>query len=81
MGWVPTPILPREARFAYVSSVFRLTEICAPFVRPTSARIAIPPVCSGVIDRQIERPVEERRHAGRRVFVKEALPRLPSNAD
>src|SRR5262249_59160238 len=30
-------------------------------VRPTSARIALPPICSGHIDRSFEQPVEPRQ--------------------
>jgi hypothetical protein len=33
--WLPTSILPREARLAYVASALRLTEIYAPFVEGT----------------------------------------------
>jgi propanol-preferring alcohol dehydrogenase len=32
MEWLPTSILPREARFAHVASAFRLAEIYVPFV-------------------------------------------------
>jgi hypothetical protein len=35
MEWLPTSILPREARFAYVASAFRLAEIYVPFVSST----------------------------------------------
>ena len=39
MRWLPTSILPREARFAYVASPFRLAEIEAhPTVAPTRPR-------------------------------------------
>jgi hypothetical protein len=40
MEWLPTSILPREARFAYVASAFRLAEIYVPFVDGTDARNA-----------------------------------------
>ena len=33
MGWVPGPILTREARSAYVRFSLRLAEIYLPFVR------------------------------------------------
>src|SRR3954469_10373307 len=39
MEWLPTSILSREARFAYVASGFRLAEIYVPFVRHTDGRI------------------------------------------
>ena len=35
---MPTSILPREARFAYVASTFRLAEIYVSFVVGTDAR-------------------------------------------
>jgi hypothetical protein len=38
MGWLPSSIIPREARFAHVASAFRLAEIYVPFVCRTSAR-------------------------------------------
>src|SRR5262249_45165730 len=37
MGWLPTSIIPREARFAHVASAFRLAEIYVPFVCRTGA--------------------------------------------
>ena len=42
MGWLPTSILTREARFAYVASALRLTEIYVPFVRHTDAFSGMP---------------------------------------
>jgi hypothetical protein len=38
MEGLPTSILPREARFAYVASAFRLAEIYVPFIDKTEAR-------------------------------------------
>jgi hypothetical protein len=38
MGWLPTSILPTEARFAYVVSALRLAAIYVPFVERTDAR-------------------------------------------
>ena len=40
MEGLPTSILPREARFAYVGSAFWLAEIYVPFVDHTDARNA-----------------------------------------
>src|SRR5262245_3080122 len=53
MGWLPTSILPSEARFAYVASPFRLAEIYVPFVLPTSARGELPPIYFGHIPRGV----------------------------
>jgi hypothetical protein len=41
MGWLPTSILPREARFAYLTSSSRLAEIYVPFVLSTEVSIII----------------------------------------
>jgi len=53
MGWLPSSILPREARFAHVTFAFQFAEIYVPFVRPTSAPIAIPPLRCGHIARSV----------------------------
>jgi hypothetical protein len=47
MEGLPTSILPREARFAYLTSVIRLAEIYVPFVDQSEARnrILIQPAC------------------------------------
>ncbi len=43
MGWLPTSILPREARFAYVASALRFAAIYVPFVRQTDATLTVIP--------------------------------------
>ena len=47
MGWLPTSILPREARFAHVASSFRLAEIYVPFVCRTDAHDSVRQVVEG----------------------------------
>jgi hypothetical protein len=37
MEWLPSSILPREARFAHVASAFRLADIYVPFACRTDA--------------------------------------------
>jgi hypothetical protein len=64
MEGLPTSILPREARFAYLTSALRLAEIYVPFVRHTSERVAIPPTCCGHIDRDVRRQLRCRDTCG-----------------
>jgi hypothetical protein len=43
MGWLPSSILPSEARFAHVTFAFQFAEIYVPFVQDTELSL-----CRGV---------------------------------
>jgi hypothetical protein len=52
MGWLPSTILPSEARFAHVTFAFQFAEIYVPFVGHTCVGSRQGVKCGGHIDRQ-----------------------------